>query len=233
MTTTPVPATRPVVRRAAARTTVSAKPPAAATTPSPAQADRGRVLALLAPLLLFAHGIVAWATGVGAPAHAEGLAASGLTTSGQATPDPATPDALTGLTLVAAVAALTWLTAALGDRLEHLDVRVPTTVMAAFGAGATGSVWLGTTTGVLDGSLPSALTLGGPVLVGLGLAVVLAALVVEGRLPFTSALLAAGAGVVLALPWGLEPLGALLLLVALGPLTRPLHGSGTTAAPAS
>ena len=180
-----------------------------ATSVATARADRGRVLAFVAPLALFAHGILAWVRGLAPEPSVRSAAAS------------ADPDALTRLTLVVAVAALCWLTASLADRLEHLDVAMPATVVAAFGAGAAGSVWLGTTTGVLDPSLPAALTVGGPVLIGLALAVVLAALTIEGRLPVGSAALALAAGVVLALPWDLLPLGALLLLIALGPLTRP------------
>jgi hypothetical protein len=51
--------------------------------------------------------------------------------------------------------------------------------------------------------------------------VVLVALTVESHLPVGSLALAAVAAAVLLLPWGLGPLGSLLLLIALAPLTRP------------
>ncbi|NUO92084.1 MAG: hypothetical protein HOQ18_14860, partial [Dermatophilaceae bacterium] len=52
------------------------------------------------------------------------------------------------------------------------------------------------------------------------LALVLATTWLEGRVPAGSLALAGAAAGLLALPWGLEPLGALVLLIALAPLTR-------------
>jgi hypothetical protein len=50
----------------------------------------------------------------------------------------------------------------------------------------------------------------------------------EGRMPSGYVALAGVAGALLALPVGLEPLGALVLVIALGPLTR---GSETAESP--
>jgi hypothetical protein len=209
-------------------------PPVARTVPAPLP-DRGRVLAFVAPLALFVHGIVAWVLGLGSPAGTgiDGAVAGSDTGSDTGTVslalgaslDGADVDRLapvaSGLTLVVAAAAFCWLVAALGTRLEHLRIGVPATALAAFGAGATGAVWLGQAVGLLGSTLPVALVVGGPVLVAVGLAAVLAALTLEGRLPVGSAALAAVGAVAIAVPWGLLPLGALLLLIALGPLTRP------------
>ena len=59
-------------------------------------------------------------------------------------------------------------------------------------------------------------------LTALALGLALSTTMIEGRMPARSLALAGGAAVVLALPWGLEPLGALALLIALAPLTRPV-----------
>ena len=56
-------------------------------------------------------------------------------------------------------------------------------------------------------------------LTGLALALTLVAQTAEGRMPSGSLALSGVAGAVLALPLGLEPLGALVLLIALAPLT--------------
>ncbi len=55
-------------------------------------------------------------------------------------------------------------------------------------------------------------------LVGVAVATVLGALAVEALMPVRSLALAGVAALALALPWGLEPLGALLLLIAFAPL---------------
>jgi hypothetical protein len=196
--------------------TTSTLPQAHATTvaqPRPTTvrgtADHLPVLALVAPLLLFGHGILDWV---------DGLGRGGFDDSVSAAPGPLALAA--GALLVASVAAFAWLTTSLGSRAEHLPVAVPTALLAAFGAGATGAVWLGRVTGLLGDTIPTALSVGGGVLTGLALALVLGALAVEGRMPVGSLALASVAAVVIALPWGLGPLGALLLLIALGPLTR-------------
>jgi hypothetical protein len=66
------------------------------------------------------------------------------------------------------------------------------------------------------------------VLTAVAVALVLATTWLEGRMPAGSLALAGAGAVVLALPWGLEPLGALVLLIALAPLTRPA-GAATPA----
>jgi hypothetical protein len=193
--------TLPQVRNTAVAPSRSATPRAAV--------DRVALLALAAPFLLFAHGILEWV---------DGLSRSGLDDAPSAGGGPLSLAA--GALLVASVAAFAWLTTSLGTRAEHLPVAVPTALLAAFGAGATGAVWLGQVTGLLDDTIPSALAVGGGVLTGLALALVLAALAVEARMPVGSLALAGAAAVVLAMPWGLGPLGALVLLIALAPLTR-------------
>jgi hypothetical protein len=172
-------------------------------------ADRGRILAFAAPLALFAAGILRWVDGLDAEGGSGPLAVAA------------------GALLVFAVAGLAWLTVALASRAEHLPVAVPTGLLAAFGAGATGAVWAGRTVGLFDDAVPSALAVGGPVLVGIALATVLGALTVEARMPVGSLALAGAAAAVLILPFDLLPLGALVLLIALAPLSRPT-GAGST-----
>lgn len=165
-------------------------------------ADRGRVLAFAAPLVLFAYGILSWIDGLDTQAGSGPLAV------------------VAGAVLVIAVAGLAWLTVALASRAEHLPVAVPAGLLAAFGAGAAGAVWLGRTLGLIDGAIPSALSAGGPVLVGIALAIVLGALTIEARMPVGSLALAGAAAAVMMLPFDLLPLGALLLLIALAPFCR-------------
>ncbi|WP_323095711.1 hypothetical protein [Intrasporangium sp. YIM S08009] len=213
-------------------------PPGVVDAPSAAPSlapDRGRVLAFVAPLVLFVHGILVWVLGLGSaspsavsgagPLGADGDSSGTVSLAVGATIDGADVErlapAVSGLTLVLAAAAFCWLVAALGTRLEHLRVGAPATALAAFGVGATAAVWLGQASGLLGATLPAALVVGGPVLVALGVAAVLAALTLEGRLPIGSAALAGVGALAVALPWGLLPLGALLLLIALAPLTRP------------
>jgi hypothetical protein len=203
-----VPPARPA--DSAASTVSAASAASASVTTRPATVtrvgDRVALLALVAPLLLFAHGIAEWVDGLG-----DGLDGS----SGRG------PLALAAATLlVLATAAFAWLTTSLGARPEHLPVAVPTALLAAFGAGATGAVWLGGLTGFLPDAVPFALASGGQVLTGIALALVLATTWLEGRMPAGSLVLAGGAAALLALPLGLEPLGALVLLIALAPLTR-------------
>jgi hypothetical protein len=179
-------------------------PPTGRVDPAPGPAaDAGHVLAFAAPLVLFVHGILRWVDGVDGHPGSGPLAVA------------------SGAFLVIAVAGFAWLTVALGSRVEHLPVAVPAGLLAAFGAGATGAVWVGRTVGVLADAIPSALAIGGPVLVGVALAVVLLALTIEARMPVGSLALAGVAASVVVLPWDLLPLGALLLLIAFGSLTQP------------
>jgi len=215
MTTSTLSPARP------ADTTATALAPAgAATTTASDVLDRAPLLALLAPLVLFAHGIVDWVDGLdqlGKPGALDELGGLGGIVSAR---EQGALTVAAGILLVASVGGFAWLTAALGRRLEHLPVAVPTALLAAFGAGATAAVWLGHVSGRLGTDLPAALTWGGPALTAVALGLVLVALTVEGRLPAGSLALAAVAAGVLLLPWGLVPLGALLLLIALAPLTR-------------
>ena len=193
--------------------TTSTLSPTRASADVSSVSDRVPLLALVAPLLLFSHGIVEWVDGLDSSSGRGPLAVTA------------------GALLVAATAAFAWLTTSLGARAEHLPVAVPTALLAAFGAGATGAVWLGDLTGLLPETVPTALSAGGQVLTALALGLVLATTWLEGRMPAGSLALAGAAAVVLALPWGLEPLGALVLLIALAPLTRPVETASRTTAP--
>ncbi|KJK12955.1 hypothetical protein UB45_06705 [Terrabacter sp. 28] len=215
--TPPAPVTSPT-----APVRPAATGPTGTTVEAASRPDRVALLALVAPLLLFAHGIADWVDGLGGtdvlggPGGLDGLGPAG--TRG--------PLAVaTGALLVLASAGLAWLTTTLGARAEHLPVAVPTALLAAFGAGATGAVWVGGLTGFLPATVPTALADGGQVLTALALALVLATTWLEGRMPAGSLALAGVAAALLALPWGLEPLGALVLLIAFAPLTRPVGNS--------
>ena len=102
--------------------------------------------------------------------------------------------------------------------------RVPTALLAAFGAGATGAVWLGQLTACSATRSPAALSSGGAVLTGVALAIVLVGADPRGA-PAGGLARARRRSVrrVLLLPWGLGPLGSLVLLIALAPLTRPVE----------
>jgi hypothetical protein len=163
-------------------------------------------LALVAPLLLFAHGILAWVDDIGRPVGA---------------PREASVLAIVaGGILVLAVAGFASLAGLLASRSGRSELAVPVTMLGAFGAGAAAAVWVGRSTGWLVDPLPSGLAAGGALVTALALALALVAHTAEGRMPAGSLALAGVAGALLALPLGLEPLGALLLLIALGPLTR-------------
>jgi hypothetical protein len=193
--------------------------PTGTTVEAASRPDRVALLALVAPLLLFAHGIADWVDGLGGVDRLSGP--DGLDPAGTRGPLAVA----TGALLVLASAGLAWLTTSLGARAEHLPVAVPTALLAAFGAGATGAVWVGGLTGFLPATVPTALATGGQVLTALALALVLATTWLEGRMPAGSLALAGVAAALLALPWGLEPLGALVLLIAFAPLTRPVGNS--------
>ncbi|EWT00411.1 hypothetical protein N865_15800 [Intrasporangium oryzae NRRL B-24470] len=176
-----------------------------------------RPFALAMPLLLFAQGIVAWVD------QLDGRSGDGALGGASA------------VLLVATVASAFWLAALLAAVLPRGLGPSLGVVATGLGAGATTLVTLGDPTGpiggVFDGvfgmvlgravsSAPAALTAGGPVLVGAGLALLLAAQTRAGRMPLGSLALAALAAVVVASPFGLVPLGAVLLLIALGPVLR-------------
>jgi len=172
--------------------------------------DRARLLALVAPLLLFTHGILTWVDGLGAvdPAQRTGSVLG----------------VVTGGILVLAVGGFASLASALATRTQRGELAVPVTMLGAFGAGATAAVWLGRGAGWLVDPLPTALSTGGAVLVALALGITLVAQTTEGRMPSGSLALSGLAGAVLALPLGLEPLGALVLLISLAPLMRAPEG---------
>jgi len=196
----------------------------ASTAPATASGvlDRAPLLALLAPLVLFAYGIVDWVDGLDQLSRPGALGELGELGGLGGIVSAREQGALTvaaGILLVVAVGAFAWLATTLGRQLR-LPVAAPTALLAAFGAGATAAVWLGHLTGLIGDGLPAALTWGGPVLTAVALGLVLVALTLEGRLPVGSLALAALAAGVLLLPWGLVPLGSLLLLIALAPLSR-------------
>ena len=207
MTTSTLPA-----RTAAAHVDVAARPAQGvardlARDVAPGlTSDRARLLALVAPLLLFTHGILSWVDGLGAvdPAQRTGSVLA----------------VVAGGILVLAVGGFASLASALALRTQRSELVVPVTMLGAFGAGATAAVWLGRSTGWLVDPLPAALSTGGAVLAALALGLTLVAQTAEGRMPSGSLALSGLAGAVLALPLGLEPLGALVLLISLAPLTR-------------
>lgn len=206
------PVTAPARERVTTRTT---------TLPGTREAtDRVPLLALLAPLLLFTHGIVDWVDGLDSLDGLRGLGGLGGVAAAR---DQGALSVAAGVLLVLSVASFAWLTVGLGARLRHLPLAVPTALLAAFGAGATAAVWVGQVTGLIGHEAPAALSSGGGVLTAVALAMVLVALTVEGRLPVGSLALAAGSVGIMLLPWGLGPLASLVLLIALAPLTRPVE----------
>ncbi len=112
--------------------------------------DRARLLALVAPLLLFTHGILTWVDGLGAvdPAQRTGSVLA----------------VVAGGILVLAVGGFAALASALASRTQRAELAVPVTMLGAFGAGATAAVWLGRGAGWLVDPLPAALSTGGAVL---------------------------------------------------------------------
>lgn len=218
-TSTPSPV-RPAGKATAVAPVATAAVPEGATGTARGELDQVPLLALLAPLVLFAHGIVAWVDGLdqlSRPGALDELGGLGGIASAR---EQGALTVAAGILLVLAVAGFAWLTVTLGSRLRHLPVATPAALLAAFGSGATATLWLGHVSGALGSSLPAALTWGGPALTALALAVVLGALTLEGHLPVGSLALAAVAAGLLILPWGLVPLGSLVLLIALAPLTR-------------
>jgi len=193
-----------------------------ASTGTRTTTDRTPLLALLAPLLLFTYGIVDWVDGLDTLDGLQGLGGLGGVAAAR---DQGALSVAAGVLLVLSVVGFAWLTTSLGARLRHLPLAVPTSLLAAFGAGATGAVWLGHVTGLLGDAVPSALSSGGAVLTAVALAVVLVALAVEGLLPVGSLALASLAAAIMLLPWSLSPLASLVLLIALAPLTHPAEPS--------
>jgi hypothetical protein len=168
--------------------------------------DRPRQLALVAPLLLFTHGILTWVDELGAVDRTPGRGS--------------VLSIVAGGILALAVAGFASLASTLASRSARSELAVPVTLLGAFGAGATAAVWVGRSTGWLVDPLPAGLAVGGAVLTALALALALVVHTAEGRMAAGSVVLAGVAGALLALPLGLEPLGALVLLIALAPLTR-------------
>ncbi|KRF42549.1 hypothetical protein ASH01_17165 [Terrabacter sp. Soil811] len=210
--TSTTPVTAPARERVTTRTT---------TLPGSREAtDRVPLLALLAPLLLFTHGILDWVDGLDSLDGLRGLGGLGGVAAAR---DQGALSVAAGVLLVLSVASFAWLTVGLGARLRHLPLAVPTALLAAFGAGATATVWIGQVTGLIGHEAPAALSSGGGVLTAVALAMVLVALTVEGRLPVGSLALAAVSVGIMLLPWGLGPLASLVLLIALAPLTRPVE----------
>lgn len=164
--------------------------------------------ALAMPLLLFVQGIVAWVDRLPDP-------------DGAGSPTAPGPLGVTAAFLtIASAGAACWLVVRLAETLPRATLTTTAVTVAAFGAGVTGVVTLGTLTGLLDAGSPAALTSGGPFLVGAGLSVLLVHVTAVGRMPLGSLGLAALGAVVLAAPLDLVPLGAVLLLLALGPVVR-------------
>lgn len=176
-----------------------------------------RPLALAMPLLLFTQGIVAWVD------ELDGRSGDGAL------------GATSAVLLLATVASAFWLAALLAAVLPRGLGTSSGVVAAGVGAAATAVVILGDPRSPLDGVFdgvfgsvvgtvlrhaPAAVTTGGPVLVGAGLAVLLVILARTGRMPLGSLALAAIAALVVASPFALVPLGAVLLLIAFGPLLR-------------
>lgn len=175
---------------------------ATATSTLAAPSDRSRTLALFGPLLLFIHGIFGWLDG------RDGVGGAGWA------------PVLAGLTLVGAVVALTLLTAELGEQTGRGMPATLTVSVSAFGAGAVSTVTVGRLLGVLAEDLPAALTGGGPALLAIGLGLLLFRLVHVGRLRTSAAVVVVLGAAVVAAPWDLLPLGALVLLVGLAPLAH-------------
>ena len=179
---------------------LSHRPPVS-TTPAP-PSRRAPALALFGPLLLFVHGILGWLDG---PDSGPGTGWFAV---------------LAGLTLVAGVVALALLAARLGEQSGGGVLATIAVVASAFGAGAVGAITMGRMLGYLGEGLPTALTAGGPILITIGLGLLLFRLVLVGRVPTSAVALALLGAALVAMPWGLLPLGALLLLVGLAPVAR-------------
>lgn len=183
--------------------------------------DRVPPLALVAPLLLFTHGILVWVDTIGIAAP--GKPANPAETRGSVLAT------IAGGILVIAVAGFASLAGTLASRSGRSELAVPVTLLGAFGAGAAAAVWALRSTGWLVDPLPSGLSTGGAVVTALALGLTLVVHTAEGRMPSGSLALAGAAGGLLALPLGLEPLGALVLLIALAPLTHSARETQRTA----
>lgn len=171
--------------------------------------DRVPHLALVAPLLLFAHGILVWVDGIGIPDPADTRRSVVAVVEG-------------GIHVLA-LAGFASLAAGLVAREAPSRLASPVTLLGAFGVGAAAAVWTLRSMGWLVDPLPSLLAAGGAVVTALALGLALVVHTARGRMPSGSLALAGAAGALLALPLGLEPLAALVLLIALAPLTRPVQ----------
>ena len=177
---------------------LSHRPPIRTTPATPGR--RAPALALFGPLLLFVHGILAWLDG---PDAGSGTSSVAL---------------VAGLALVAAVVALALLAARLGEQTGGGILATVAVVASAFGAGAVGAITVGRMLGYLGEGLPTALTAGGPILIAVGLGLLLFRLDLAGRVPTSAVALTLLGAAIVAMPWGLLPLGALLLLLGLAPI---------------
>ncbi|HET8594291.1 MAG TPA: hypothetical protein VFM07_03520 [Intrasporangium sp.] len=175
------------------------------TVAAPALPGAARELVLTAPMLLFAHGILVWVDDLGQHGR------SGVMWF------------LAQAALIAAVFSFVGLAAG----LRHVTVAGPGRVLANAGLGAaiagTGlTTWVALVRGIggavaTDGA-PGWLLAGGPVLLGAALLLLLALASPVLSLPPRSMSLAASGVVLLALPWDLIPLAAIVILLALEPL---------------
>lgn len=180
----------------------------------------GRVgmLALIGPLLLFVQGIATWMVARGqtsTPSKTEAYAAGSLDLS-----TTVLLSVLTETLVVGGLGVLAWLTIEVGEYLGAALVDKAVAGLAAFGAAVSAIVAVGHIAGLLDESTPLVLALGGPPLVALALVLIVTRLVVTRGHPLGAALVTALGGILLALPLGLLPLAALLLLTGLAPLMR-------------
>ena len=89
-------------------------------------ADRSRLLALAAPLVLFTHGILSWVDGIAAgdPARTGGSVLA----------------VLAGGTRVLAIGGFAGLASALASRSQPPVMAIPVTMLGAFGSGAAAAV---------------------------------------------------------------------------------------------
>ncbi|MDN5789748.1 MAG: hypothetical protein L0H25_02605 [Micrococcales bacterium] len=167
--------------------------------------------ALFGPLLLFAYGILDWADSIGAAGGPLWVAAqlalvASMSSFGRLALGLARRDS--GETSAAALA----------ERRAAVAM-IAVAMVAVGGAGLAGAAALR----LIDGpttQVPSPLTPLASVLIGAGLLVLLRRMVVRGLLPAHALGTLGLAALILALPWDLLPLGALVTLIGLGPLTR-------------
>ena len=195
--------------------TLHPAPPAAMPTrsaPTPTDAPAGHALAsprahaLFAPLFLFAHGILGWVDAI------DGRRGGPLWVAGQ-------------LALVASMVSFGGLAVGLSRRT---GLRASVIGLAAVLIGAAGIIPLAAERIIAGPSLqvPTAVAVAGPLLLAAGLLALLRHLVSNDEYAAGSLGLIALGALAMAAPLDLLPLGALLVLIGLGPLTHPLDASG-------